>query len=672
MTSKRGNLDLVSRDRIEGWAHDADRPGASIRLRIFDNTLLLTELSADQYRADLKEAGIGDGSHAFSFTVPGGLAPDLRHLIEVQFADDGHAVWGSPHVLEATARPVIVSSSTASWRGNLDLVTRERMEGWAWDDRVPQSPMALTILSNGEVIARVLANRYRQDLQKAGMGDGRHAFSVMIPGGLSPLTRHVIQIVGESDGCEMPGSPVALEPTQGFDPALEHTVATAVGALATPVDRDRALNFMVEQIERVLQGGADAASGREARLIQKALERRWGKGGIPFDTASPPLSPRALVVDDFVPLPEQDAGSTAILSHMRALRELGYEVTFVAAENMSPAPGALEHLTARGIHCLRTPYYVSVEEVLRRQPASFEVIYLHRVSNAAKYLALARRYCPKARILYSVADLHHVRLERQATVEARPELLALSRRLRLQEFAAACTANAVITHSPVEAALLRKAVANCSVYVVPWEVPVKPTARPWNERSGIAFIANFAFPPNIDAARILASTIVPRLRQENPAMECLLIGSHMPESVNRLAAPGVVPLGYVSDLSTIYERVRLTTAPLRFGAGVKGKVLESMAAGVPCVMSSVAAEGISLSDVLMTAVGSDLPDITSKILRLYSDEQEYRALSKAGLAFISAGYAHDVVVTGLKAAVEGRRQTDLPEADVGQLSPAAP
>jgi len=671
MASKRGNLDLVSRDRIEGWAQDADQPDASIRLRILDNKNLLVELSADQYRADLEEAGIGNGRHAFSFTVPGGLAPDLRHLIEVQFADDGHALSSSPHILEATAGQVIVSSRPAAWRGALDLVTRERIEGWAWDDQAPQSPMALVILSNGEVIARVLANRYRQDLQKAGMGGGRHAFSVMIPGGLSPLTRHVIQILGESDGCEMGGSPVAIESTQGFDPALEHAVATAVAALATPGDRDRTLDFLAEQIEHVLQGGADAASGREARLIRKALERRWGKGGIPFN-AGLPSCPRALVVDDFVPSPGQDAGSTAILSHMHALRELGYEVTFVAAEDMSPAPGALDHLAAREIQCLRTPYYVSVEEVLRRQPASFEVIYLHRVSNAAKYLALARRYCPKARILYSVADLHHVRLERQATVEARPELLALSRRLRLQEFAAACTANAVITHSPVEAALLRKAVANCSVYVVPWEVPVKPTARPWNERSGIAFIANFAFPPNIDAARILASTIVPRLRQENPAMECLLIGSHMPESVNRLAAPGVVPLGYVSDLSTIYERVRLTTAPLRFGAGVKGKVLESMAAGVPCVMSSVAAEGISLSDVLMTAVGSDLPDITSKILRLYSDEQEYRALSKAGLAFISAGYAHDVVVTGLKAAVEGRRQTDLPEADVGQLSPAAP
>lgn len=332
----------------------------------------------------------------------------------------------------------------ASWRGSLDLATRDRIEGWAFREDMPQMPMALVILSNGQPIARVLANRYREDLESAGIADGRHAFAVVIPGGLSPLTRHVIQVLGEADGCEMPGSPVIIEAATAFDAALEHAVTTAVSALALPAERERVLAFLAAQTERLLQGNADAAAGREARLIRRRFERRWGKAGNPSESPSATMSPRrALVVDDLVPAVGRDAGSTAIISHMRALQALGYEVTFVAAEELSPPASATMEWEARGILCCNAPYYVSVEEVLRRQVDSFDVVYLHRVSNAAKHLALARRYCPKARILYSVADLHHVRVARQAKVEGRPELLADSRRLRAPECMAASCASAV-------------------------------------------------------------------------------------------------------------------------------------------------------------------------------------------------------------------------------------
>ena len=274
----RGQLDLVNRERIAGWAQDNDEPERRLMLRILDNGTSLGELLADTYRADLKAAGIGDGCYAFSLTVPGGLAPEIRHLVEVQRVDDGRALLGSPYILEASVSAVglMRNALPAPWRGSLDTVTRHRIEGWAWDKASPEDPVALVILNNGEVIARTLANRYRKDLQSAGMGDGRHAFAVIIPGGLSALTRHVIQVLGEADGCEMQGSPVIIEPTAGFDAALEHAISTAVSALGAD-ERERALSFLAAQTERLLHNNADAAAGREERLIRRQLERRWGK-----------------------------------------------------------------------------------------------------------------------------------------------------------------------------------------------------------------------------------------------------------------------------------------------------------------------------------------------------------------------------------------------------------
>jgi glycosyltransferase involved in cell wall biosynthesis len=653
----RGQLDRVDREHIEGWAQDTDEPDRPVRLRFLDNGTPIGELLADTYREDLEAASIGDGRHSFLFEVPGGLEPQRRHLVEVLRADDGRALPGSPVVVEAaaSAMPAMQQALPATWQGNVDLLTRHRIEGWAFDRESPEKPVALVFLDNGEALVRTLANRYRRDLEDAGLGDGRHSFSVIIPGGLSPLIRHLIQVVGEADGCALPGSPFTLEAATGFDPALEHAVSAAVAAVALPEERERALAFLAAQTEKLLQDQAEAVSGHEARLLQRQLVRRGinPEGLQPESSAATKL--RALVVDDLLPTSGRDAGSMAILSHMRALQELGYEVSFIAAEQLSPPPGASAELSALGIDCWQSPFYASVEEVLRRQPESFDVIYLHRISNASKYLALARRYSPKARILYSVADLHHIRLARQAKLEEEPRLLAESRRVRAAEFIAASAANAVITHSTMEATWLRQSVPGANVHVVPWALPLQPGTRPWHERSGIAFIGSFYHAPNVDAARLLAQHIMPQVLRADPSIQCLLVGSNMPASLRRLAAPGVVPMGHVEDLHSIYERVRVVVAPLRYGAGVKGKVLESFAAGVPCVMSPIAAEGIELPPTLARLIGANAAQIAAHLVRVHGNQSEFEAVSAAGLAFIRASYSEESVLAALRLVIEGRR-----------------
>ena len=233
----------------------------------------------------------------------------------------------------------------------------------------------------------------------------------------------------------------------------------------------------------------------------------------------------------------------------------------------------------------------------------------------------------------------------------------MSAHYRQTELTAAARANAVITHSRFEADLLRQAISGVNVHVVPWAVPVRPPPAPWADRRGIAFIGSFGHTPNVDAARFLVAQIMPRVWRSAPDLPCLLVGSGSASDIAGLVSERVQVLQNVPQLGAIFDRVRLSVAPLRFGAGVKGKVLDSLAAGVPCIMSPIAAEGIALPRVLAETVTADADAFAGQILRLHADEGAAAGVAQAGRDLIAERYSDTAVIELLRAAVEGRRAT---------------
>ena len=167
-------------------------------------------------------------------------------------------------------------------------------------------------------------------------------------------------------------------------------------------------------------------------------------------------------------------------------------------------------------------------------------------ASAERYLSLARRHCRNARLVYSVGELQTIRLARQAAVLKRPMLRALSNRRHLAECSAASMADAVITHSAMEAEWLRKTLGISTVHVIPWLVAAARSTRTWSQRSGVAMLADFGDPANLDAAHHLAQHVMPLIRSRIPDFECVLAGPHMPESLYKL--PGIVPIGQVADV----------------------------------------------------------------------------------------------------------------------------
>jgi glycosyltransferase involved in cell wall biosynthesis len=321
--------------------------------------------------------------------------------------------------------------------------------------------------------------------------------------------------------------------------------------------------------------------------------------------------PLALVIDEAAPDPARDAGSVALLSHMAAMRRLGLLVVF--------AP--LDHAA----------------RVLAETAGRARVAWLHRLRPMALLATAIRAGNPGVHIAWSVADLGHLRAQRQALVLGG----TVPRGLVAAERAAALAADTVVTHSSVEATLLQRLRPRPRAHMVPWSVTPKPVRVPWAQRRGVAFLGSFGHAPNLDAVLVLLDRIMPPLWRR-AAIPCVIAGSGAPPWLRRRAAADgrIVLLDDLPDTARLWQQVRVSAAPLRFGAGVKGKVLDSLAAGVPCVCSPMAWEGLGLPQALRAA---DPEAMAAALLRLHEDEGYNRDAAASGFALLAAWHGEAVV-----------------------------
>jgi O-antigen biosynthesis protein len=538
-------------------------------------------------------------------------------------------------------------------RGHVDHLSSRRLMGWAWESLRPNEPISLIVTNNDLFVTRIIANAYRQDLKKGHIGDGRHAFAVDFLEPLSPFVDNHVRVFCENDGKDIPGSPLLIKQSREFGPNENRYLSELLAGIH---DRsiEALIDFLLVEIDKLKQRLADLQCNRIEREIRGIASRnRTGvKPNLDSNLSIGDVR-RALVIDEQIPSHKRDAGSSAILSHIASLGRLGYDVSFAPADNIGDFSADLSDLDAVGATYLRPKLYGSIEEIMRRQTQMFDVIYFHRISIASRYMALARHHFPKARLAYNVADLHHLRISRQAIAEDRPELIGLSRRLRLQEYSAAASADAVLTHSTFEAHILRKDVRYANVHVVPWAVSTRPTLVPISQRRGIAFIGSYSHQPNVDAVRWLVSEIMPALQNKAPTIECFLVGTGMPDWLSDICCKNdnISLLGHIEELASVFDRVRLTVAPLSYGAGIKGKVIDSFAAGVPCVCTPLAAEGLNIPASLDSCIAESTEDFVDTIYRIHEQKEFNLELRNSGLDFILTYFCADRVDEAMKKAL---------------------
>ena len=137
--------------------------------------------------------------------------------------------------------------------------------------------------------------------------------------------------------------------------------------------------------------------------------------------------------------------------------------------------------------------------------------------------------------------------------------------------------------------------------------------------------------------------IFPRVRAELPDAKFLIVGLHMPRSILDLASEDITVLGHVPEVSPLFDACRLSVAPLRFGAGVKGKVTQSLALGLPTVATPIAAEGLDLVDGEHLAIATDPVAFARCVVDVYGNEALWNRLSESGRRHIESRLGHEAV-----------------------------
>ncbi|MCA0405418.1 MAG: glycosyltransferase [Proteobacteria bacterium] len=352
---------------------------------------------------------------------------------------------------------------------------------------------------------------------------------------------------------------------------------------------------------------------------------------------------RALVIDERLPQPEQDAASNAVLSHAESLVRLGYHVEMIGLDDNGEEAASIQRLNAHGIEAHGRIDDVSAYIAARQ--GQFDLVYLHRISIARKFIDLCKSAQPNAQVIYSVADLHFLRMGRQAELDNDDALREQARAVERDEKRCLEVADQIITHSTLEGDWIEKYLnASKPVHRVLWSYRIAPAPTPLAQRHGIAFVGNFRHRPNGDAVRHFAREIWSPIRQAVPGQPLDIAGAHIEAAGFEDLGDGVKLRGFVQDIDAYLATKRLTVAPLRFGAGVKGKVLQSLAQGVPCVMTPIAAEGIGLTqEIIEMLVANDDAMFRERVINLMKDDALWEEASRLIIQWARARLAPEAI-----------------------------
>jgi GT2 family glycosyltransferase len=416
-----------------------------------------------------------------------------------------------------------------------------------------------------------------------------------------------------------------------------------------------------------ITSGTDLGSGVKKYQVvnQKKFYERWKatlashrpNGIEPMLEKDRGVTKRILVIDATTPRPDHDAGSLLKFYHLRLLQDLGYQVTFMP-DNLLHDGEYTRDLQRLGIECIYEPHCLSARHLFTARARDFQLAMLCRPYVAIRHMETLRRLAPDIRIIYDTVDLHYLRERRQAEVEKNPLLGERAERTRRDELNLITQADASIVVSPVEKELLAKEVARANVHVVQLVIPEEPQGPGFEERRDILFIGGYQHTPNAEAVLYFCREILPQLRQRIPELRFLVLGSRPTPEIQALANDHIQVLGFQKDITPYFNACRLMVAPLRFGAGIKGKLGTSFSYGLPVVASSIAAEGMYLQHGREVLIADTPGEFADAVLRLYNDPQLWAQMSSAGRQLLRERFSPDVIRQGLAQVIATTERPD--------------
>lgn len=350
-----------------------------------------------------------------------------------------------------------------------------------------------------------------------------------------------------------------------------------------------------------------------------------------------------LLVDCSLPAYDKGSGYKRMFELIQIFKSLDFNIMFLAQDNQNTEPyfSALINLGVEIIYSI--PFGNDVKTELNNLLYKITYAWISR-PELNEYYETSIRKNPAIIWIYDTVDLHFIREERglklqnALTHEAKIRIDAVMQK----EVRLAKEADITIAITETEKEILDEKGAKNVIVIPNVHTPYTGPRKRFDEREGLCFIGGYAHSPNVDAVCWLAEEIMPLVWESHPHITLTLIGSQPTPAVMALQSSKIQVTGYVEDVTQYFTSSRICVAPLRYGAGMKGKVGQSLEFGLPVVTTDIGAEGMDLQHGLHVLIANDAETFAKEIIRLYDDEALWNQLSSRSIEAIEKYAPYDI------------------------------
>lgn len=336
--------------------------------------------------------------------------------------------------------------------------------------------------------------------------------------------------------------------------------------------------------------------------------------------------PTIVVMEAKIPEFDKNAGDKSIWHIINSYLKLNFNVIFASDDYLQFEPYSTI-IREKGIKLINDFGVFNKEmffDWLKYNSKNIDYFLLVRPNVSIKYIDEIKKY-KNIKILYYGQDLHFLREQRDYELTKNKKSLKNSNKYKKMEEKIIKEAKMSYFPSVVEKEIAKSLVPKSNVEVVPvymYKTDNEPNIFPYEERKDLLFIGGFKHKPNVDGVLWFVNEVFDKIKKEIPNIKLNIVGPNPSEEILQLQSESINVLGFISDeeLSNLYKSTRVVVAPLRFGAGMKGKVVEALYNKCPIVTTSIGAEGINnLNNAIIIA--DDAETFAKKVVELYLNKE---------------------------------------------------
>ena len=370
---------------------------------------------------------------------------------------------------------------------------------------------------------------------------------------------------------------------------------------------------------------------------------------------------KLLIIGHTIPEPSTTAAGGRMMQLISLFQEEGFEIHFATSALKGPRSVDLETLGV-SIATIELNKPSFDEYIIKLNPV---LVIFDRYIMEEHYGWRVAQHCPNALRILDTEDLHFLRKARKVHFKKHGNLTELDvyTETAKREIASImrCDLSLIISEYEMNLLLTGFNIPESCLHYLPFMVaePVNSDELPtFEERDGFMTIGNFFHAPNVDSVLLLKQKVWPRIRAKLPSAELSIYGNYAPQQINELhnEREGFLIKGWAPSVEKVMSYSKICLSPIRFGAGLKGKLLDAMRYGTPAVTTSIGAEGMYGSLANAGGVEDSIEAIVDAAVILYTDKTKWTESQRRGSEVLRSRFDKNTHSIDLKKRISDLRE----------------